>query len=633
MSATFNFLFPVPSLPQSPLSPPHFPGVSPDSTRTLQNVLKDNHEKWHIFFNEKRFHNHAAHRAIASWALGADASIVQSGYERDCNYEKPAFKSPRPITAETFNEHLGDEKYFNSYLEFFTAYVKDKGISAALEDFIFSPKANLDPKFSKADVSPEEQPQMLSRFLSGVLHPMIHTGYGAEFNLPGMIIEGMSCLAQTAVHVSSPDLLAPLSLFEDTTSVSNRVVTSANESIGSAFNKGAHALDSALEKVVPESLHFHSTSRLRGTHALTILARVLRDPDFAPPDSSTRDEMDMFKSTIQNHGKALGAYVNQWDVSGEKIETKIEELAWVVCVLYGVCGWTYRGSGSENKEFNADFFFMHLVTSSIFLPALCAVLAPASQTRLLKAYFVTALTWAVARGRPAIDVNGFVAEMQDPRSFSTPSSTPKWESAWMRMVEEARAHHDEHVTKVIRSLAGWAGVFGTRQSRVKLQSTARYRDNDRFLTEDEAECAGLGMGLEGPNEGVAVDSSKPSEGQKSANNETGAAEFVQGAGPFNATSPGPASNALNVDKDRPISEDDPNVIPHTELPGSEYLDGRLFLRVGILTLGRMGWDLEGKNKKMPWEKKDGQREEEEFWDFQGFFTERGGTEESPKAKI
>lgn len=31
---------------------------------------------------------------------------------------------------------------------------------------------------------------MLNRFLAGVLHPIIHTGYGAEFGLPGMLVEG-----------------------------------------------------------------------------------------------------------------------------------------------------------------------------------------------------------------------------------------------------------------------------------------------------------------------------------------------------------------------------------------------------------------------------------------------------------
>ena len=76
-------------------------------------------------------------------------------------------------------------------MNFFTSYVQEKGFSVALEDFIFSPKANLGTNEStKAQLPIEKQPRMLSRFLTGVLHPTIHIGYGAEFNLPGMIVEG-----------------------------------------------------------------------------------------------------------------------------------------------------------------------------------------------------------------------------------------------------------------------------------------------------------------------------------------------------------------------------------------------------------------------------------------------------------
>jgi hypothetical protein len=78
-------------------------------------------------------------------------------------------------------------RYFNAYMDFFTCYVQEKGISATLEDFIFSPKVNLG---TNPQLAVDKQPQMLNRFLAGVLHPMIHTAYGTEFNLPGMIVEG-----------------------------------------------------------------------------------------------------------------------------------------------------------------------------------------------------------------------------------------------------------------------------------------------------------------------------------------------------------------------------------------------------------------------------------------------------------
>lgn len=35
----------------------------------------------------------------------------------------------------------------------------------------------------------KKQPEMLNRFLSGLLHPMIHAGHGMEFGLPGLVVE------------------------------------------------------------------------------------------------------------------------------------------------------------------------------------------------------------------------------------------------------------------------------------------------------------------------------------------------------------------------------------------------------------------------------------------------------------
>lgn len=37
----------------------------------------------------------------------------------------------------------------------------------------------------------KEKPMMLSRFLGGFLHPLIHAGYGVEFGLPGLVAEGV----------------------------------------------------------------------------------------------------------------------------------------------------------------------------------------------------------------------------------------------------------------------------------------------------------------------------------------------------------------------------------------------------------------------------------------------------------
>lgn len=39
-----------------------------------------------------------------------------------------------------------------------------------------------------------KQPQMLNRFLDGLMHPMIHVGHGLEFGLPGTVAEGAHCV-------------------------------------------------------------------------------------------------------------------------------------------------------------------------------------------------------------------------------------------------------------------------------------------------------------------------------------------------------------------------------------------------------------------------------------------------------
>ncbi|KAG6839980.1 hypothetical protein H0H93_004856 [Arthromyces matolae] len=104
-------LFPVPSAPlPSLLIPKRWPGISLESTEALLDVLKDNHTRWHIFFNDSGFHNHIAHRALAYWALGADGDLIEAGYETDSSYQRRAFESPEKITEKNFKDHVGDHK-------------------------------------------------------------------------------------------------------------------------------------------------------------------------------------------------------------------------------------------------------------------------------------------------------------------------------------------------------------------------------------------------------------------------------------------------------------------------------------------------------------------------------------------
>jgi len=92
-------------------------------------------------------------------------------------------------------------------------------------------------------------------------------------------------------------------------------------------------------------------------HALTILARVLRDTELAPLPECWKVNK-VYPMTIKKYAKEIAAHVNGWNIDPGQLvhgwEKKLEEIVWTVVVLYGVAGWT----DGRNKEtgFTADFY-------------------------------------------------------------------------------------------------------------------------------------------------------------------------------------------------------------------------------------------------------------------------------------
>ena len=82
-----------------------------------------------------------------------------------------------------YKRYLGSEKYYHSFLVFFEQEINQKGWQQVLNEYIF-----------KGD---ERADDMLVRMFGGILHPIIHLGFGVEFEQPAIIAEA---LAQAAVH-------------------------------------------------------------------------------------------------------------------------------------------------------------------------------------------------------------------------------------------------------------------------------------------------------------------------------------------------------------------------------------------------------------------------------------------------
>ena len=281
---------------------------------------------------------------------------------------------------------------------------------------------------------------------------------------------------------------------------------------------------------------------------------------------------------------------------------------------------------------------MHLVTSSIFLPSICALISPLSRARLLKAYLAATCVWAITRGRPSLDAKGFAEDMQwSPDSCSGSGS----ETLWAKWIELAKVHPDKHLTKSIRSLAGWARVFGSRRCRLPLSKRTKSVKsalvidagvaNDQLtkggnregeITFEDADLSPrawsdwengklisptLSSGEVRDSWSVSNDSDLIPKTWREAVNDRYAGQMSSKPSQLESL------RYAGVNGTDVMSGNGDDYMPSTELPGSEYLDGSLFLSVATLTFRRMGWDIQN-GLVVERRSKDGEFEAG-FWDF------------------
>ena len=88
-----------------------------------------------------------------------------------------------------------------------------------------------------------------------------------------------------------------------------------------------------------------------GVHALSILHEMLNDPELTAGKPCSKDSENKFSDTVRNVGDRIHKYASQWQVDTEReVPEKIEELAWLATLVYGLGGWR------KGKEFRSDFF-------------------------------------------------------------------------------------------------------------------------------------------------------------------------------------------------------------------------------------------------------------------------------------
>jgi hypothetical protein len=252
------------------------PKMNDSSAQKASELLQENHQTHHIFFNKQRFHNHIVHHLLTIYALGANPDALQKAYDGNANYQLPKIPVKSDLVQglhdpKKYSECLGKQELFSDFLAFFASEIEAKGLKETLNTYLF------------ADT--DQANDLFSRLFAGLLHPIIQLGFGLEFDQPALVAEA---LAETAIHENN---VGPLFVAAE---------KAAKEYSGP---------DRTLSEITKEM--FESKD----------LRSLIKQED----DNKTRD--GIMKRGMETAAKLVG----QWKVRPEQLEEKTAEMINNVC--------------------------------------------------------------------------------------------------------------------------------------------------------------------------------------------------------------------------------------------------------------------------------------------------------------
>ncbi|KZT73831.1 hypothetical protein DAEQUDRAFT_356373 [Daedalea quercina L-15889] len=417
------------------------PGATFESQTTVERLLQEDRETDHCFFGKVGLHNHLSHHLLAAYDLGAPSKLLQAIYDQERSGLSPIDLADRSkglvekqevaISSQDWTDYLGQEKYYANYLAFFIDEITQHGAGEVLERYLFSRDAN------------ETGALVLLRFIGGAVHPIIQTGYGVEFGSDAMVAQG---LAQTAVHKP----FVP-EIFDFNTPKPQPI------------------------KKAPREASSGHRQPYRGQSLLAILREVYDSKVMEPvlpydPDKPLRVRI---QDALQTPGRIdeIRRLAAQWQVDVGRgqaaLDEKVEELLWATTLLLA-------GTGKWGRAPRLDFFLMHMLNMSVFLPSLLSAIPTAeSKAALLHAIVPVLLMYLTIRGRPRIDAPLLMSYSATPRPPEKekdlePHSTAIGDghdsammNPWPDIIASVLHAPDPHTLKAIRSLYYAAQQYGT----------------------------------------------------------------------------------------------------------------------------------------------------------------------------
>jgi hypothetical protein len=199
-------------------------------------------------------------------------------------------------------------------MAFFGGEIERNGLSNTFTKYVFSEEAG--------------KSRMLDRFLSGIVHPVIHFGHAPEFGMEGMGIKGF-CM---------------------------RLPSSTDKKLNICTGLAQIAVHKPSFEVVLDSL-FSTQSGTPRTDSFSLLSRVIKD-DRLKADNVFKPQTvagDGYTEVVKNVGEILGRdYGLLWTIGEdqEDIQKCVEELGWFVTLIFGLGGW------EKGRDFKASFFLL-----------------------------------------------------------------------------------------------------------------------------------------------------------------------------------------------------------------------------------------------------------------------------------
>ena len=157
-------------------------------------LLQTNHDAWHMYFQDIGGHNHIPHSLMTVLAMGGNKSDIERAYRDGERLQRPIPPSEPAASKELsdpekFKKAMVKLSGYTSFLRFFEAEIDAKGWKAVVDEFCFSCSPNAD--------------DMFSQLFEGLYHPLIHLGFGIEFDQPSIVAE-----VSLPLEISRPDYVS-----------------------------------------------------------------------------------------------------------------------------------------------------------------------------------------------------------------------------------------------------------------------------------------------------------------------------------------------------------------------------------------------------------------------------------------